>query len=800
MSRRREGLEPFPVAIGPYTPLRLLGRGGMAGVYLCVDEKGLEVAVKWLDASSPRVRKRFEREGQILERLHHPGVVGLHDRGSAQGRPFLVMDYVEGQDLRVFATKLRLRPADERYRVARRIGIALCDALGAVHSVGVVHRDVKPSNVLVDRSGQVRLSDFGVVKDLEAFDVDATAVGVIIGTAGYCSPEQIRGGDIDHRADLYGLGCTLFYLLTGQRPYPAKERGRVVQAHLSSPIPSPRALDPSIPSAMEATVMRLMAKDPADRYPNALAVRAALEASGEQGAPPPLAGRRRYVDAVARILDHVDAGESRVVQAVGPSGSGRRWLLEVFEDLARRRGIEFVVATDPATLTAALGRLERGEPLAIATRLPVGARFHAERIVLEPMGLADVRRTVVSVAPKTPEPHAVAERIYRASGGHPAWLLSVLDAHQRDDVLELPPHIPVPGLVEDAVEELDFEAAEVLGALAVLEIPASAKLLEQVCQFPVDDALEIIAEEGLAFSQADRWAVLGEVVGRAARAAIPDEIAVHRRAAAALARMPGERVRAQTHSELAGEPLHHPAPSEGLLELHLQGRFAEARLDAMEDLGRARGRREREDELATLRVLGWMLLDQGRARLAEARLADAVALARALERHAERRAAHVLRAAATLDARPGAPGSAASALDRIHRALTRVAVGDSALDGWIVYASAVRARAAASIGDARSWERALATADEGLSDLTPALRLRAELDLARSCLAAGLPDDAMRRADLCGADAATRGWHGIAWLAARVRTAATGHPTPAPGELASGLQGRELEALIGRPV
>ncbi|HJN76458.1 MAG TPA: protein kinase [Myxococcota bacterium] len=800
MSRRREGLQPFPVAIGPYTPLRLLGRGGMAGVYLCVNEQGLEVAVKWLDASSPRVRQRFEREGHILEKLRHPGVVRLHDRGTAQGRPYLVMDYVEGQDLRVFVTKLRLRPAPERCRQARRIGIALCEALTAVHEAGVVHRDVKPSNVLVDRSGQVRLSDFGVVKDLEAYDAEATAVGVIIGTAGYCSPEQIRGSDIDHRADLYGLGCTLFYLLTGRRPYPSKERRRVVQAHLHSPVPSPRALDPSIPSAMEATVMRLMAKDRDDRYPSAAAVRVALEATGSHGAPPPLAGRRRYVDAVGRVLDEVREGRPRVIRAVGPSGSGRRWLLEVVEDLARRRGLDFVVARDPATLTAALARVERGETLAVATRLAVGPSFTLERIVLEPMGLADVRRTVVSVAPETPEPHGVAERIYRASGGHPAWLLSVLDAHSEGKVIELPPHIPVPGLVGEAVEDLDFETAEVLGAMAVLEVPASARLLEQVCQFPVDASVEILGEKGLALCQGGLWSVLGEVVGRAARAAIPDEIAVHRRAAAALERMPGEAARARTHRELASDTAEGPRDCDRLLELHLRGSFAEARRDALADLGRARGRREREEELATLRVLGWMLLDQGHARLAEARLADAVALARALERPAERRAAHILRAAATLDARPGAPGSAASALDRVHRALTRVAVTGPELAGWIVYAAAVRARAAASIGDARSWEDALARADDGLRDLGPALRLRTELDLARSCLAAGLEGEAVRRADHCGAEAASRGWHGVAWLASRVRTAATGLALSEPGELAEGLEPREIEALRTRPV
>ncbi|MCP4805357.1 MAG: serine/threonine protein kinase [Proteobacteria bacterium] len=797
----KKGLEPFPEAIGPYTPLSLLGRGGMAAVYLCVSPAGLEVAVKWLNHSSPRIRLRFEREGRILQRLRHPNVVRLLDRGLHDGRPYLVMEYVEGRDLRVYSRKLKLRPAEERAREVRRIGLAVCDALAVVHAAGVVHRDVKPSNVLLDRSGRVVLTDFGVVKDLDG-DAEATAVGVLVGTAGYCSPEQIRGTDIDHRADMYGLGCTLHYMLTGQRPYPAKERRVVMQAHLHEAVASCRALDPSIPTVLEATVMRLMAKDPVDRYANAQQARAALAASGDGQAPAPLAGRRRYVDAVSACLDAVDDGHAQVVRAVGPSGSGRRWLLEVVEDLAGRRGIDVLIARDRATLTAALIRVRRGDVLVVGTRFAVGPGVPVTDIVLEPLGLADVRRTVVSVAPDTPAAHAVAERLYRASGGHPAWLLAILDTHRTGKHLDLPDPVPIPPLVHEKVEELEMEAGDVLGALAVLQAPADIRLIEQVCQLPADEILEFLVEAGVALRMGTRWGVLGEVVARAALEALPDPMAVHRRAAAALLRISGNEARVRQHRIAAGEiPIAVTAgrpqteAARAVLHLHLEGRFADARTATLELLGRARGLRDRPLELTTLRVLGCLLLDQGRPRLAEARLADAVALARALEDDPSRRAAHIMRASATLDARPGSRGASASALDRIHRALTRVRVEP---DGWEVVAAAVRARASAAIGDSRSWERAVVQAEAGLDGLSPELRLRAELELARAALAAGANEEAVRRADGVGARASAEGWLGIGWLAVRVRTRALGRPVPDPGSMGEGLDERELEALRGR--
>jgi predicted Ser/Thr protein kinase len=801
--RDRDGLESFPELIGSYLPLRLLGRGGMAAVYLCVDPAtGLEIAVKWLDRSSPRVRLRFEREGRILERLRHPNVVRFHARGVADGRPYLVMDYVEGQDLRIYANKLRQRPAEERVRETRRIGMALCEALAAVHAVGVVHRDLKPSNVLIDRSGKVILTDFGVVKDLDDVEADRTAVGVIIGTAGYCSPEQIRGSELDHRADLYGLGCTLYFLLTGKRPYPGKDRSTVVQAHLHSPVPSPRAVDPSIPPDLEAAVMRLMAKDRSDRYANAKQTRAALASTIGHEAPPPLAGRARYVEMVGAFLDAVQAGETRVLQAQGPSGSGRRWLLEVVEDLAARRDLPVRIARDKPSLTEALRGLETGETRALATRLALPEHLATDLVLLDPLGLADVRRTVVSVAPETPEPAAVAERLFRATRGHPAWLLAVLDQHRGGRVLELPEPIPVPPRIRTRVDELALEAAEVLGALALLELPADARLLEQVTQLPVDEPLEALEELGLARRTSTGWAVFGGLVARAALEAIPDHVAVHRRAAAAMARRPELARRAVGHLQAAGDPVELSEETTGgdeqlalIRANHYAGHLATSRSAATTLLEQARARKDRSLELEALLLVGELWLDSGQPRLAEARFADATALARALDRPVARRTAHILRAAAVLDARPSSHGAASAALDRLHRALTQVQDADTR--GWTVLASAIQARAAATLGDGRNWERALVRAEAELDRLDPTLRARAELELARSALIAGVKPEAVRRADHLAATALARDWRLVAWLAGRVRAKALGIPPPDPGTLAEGLDERAARALTG---
>jgi serine/threonine-protein kinase len=158
-------VEPFPDRLGNYLPERLIGRGATAAVYVCRDPAGERVALKWLDRPSDSAERSFQQEIRALVRVRHPSVVRYLDHGTQRGRPFLVMEYLDGVDLRVFARQLQRRPPSERIQHVRRIALELADALHAVHSAGLIHRDIKPSNIRVLSNGRAVLTDFGVVKD-----------------------------------------------------------------------------------------------------------------------------------------------------------------------------------------------------------------------------------------------------------------------------------------------------------------------------------------------------------------------------------------------------------------------------------------------------------------------------------------------------------------------------------------------------------------------------------------------------------------------------------------------------------
>ncbi len=691
------------------------------------------------------------------------------------------MEYVEGVDLRVYAEKLRLRPPAERAAEVRRIGAAICRALEAVHTAGLIHRDVKPSNVLLGERGRVVLADFGVVKDLEAGE--ETRAGVLIGTTGYAAPEQLSGRAVDARADLYGLGCTLFYLATGRRPYPAADRTALIRAHLSAPVPRARSVDPSLPSDLDATLSRLLAKDPARRFPDARSARRALD-RGEAPTAAPLAGRRRYVDQLRAALEGARGGCARLIRVRGPEGSGRRWLLNIAEDLIRRGGLSGVVVRDEADLAAAIARLEAGELLAVVAREgPSGgalSQVPTTCITLEPLGMADIRRTVVSVAADTPSPSLVAEALHRASAGHPAWLEPLLRACRRGAVLDVPASLPVPPALERAVASLGSEDIEVLAALSVLGGPAAIERIERVAQLPAAGVLDGLRERGLVRALRHLWMPMGELVARVALAAAPDPGALRARAAAA------ERAAAEL-----------PPEQRDPRALSLRGKLAEARELATDEVLLAQGHGDRVREAAASLALGAALLDAGAFVPADAALADAVATARAVRAHAIRRAAHVLRAQVSLEAHPGSPAAASSALNRLSRVIRRVPGEDP--EGWRVLAMAVRARACATLGDRAAWLEATARADDALALAGERLQRQAELELARAALLAGDRDAACGRAAAlalrAGPELAL-----IGWLAARTRAAACGGDDPDPPGWLEGLGDAARERLLARPV
>ena len=268
----------------PYRIVRLLGRGGMGAVYLARDlALDREVAIKVVktDSSAREVHDRLRREARTAAKLSHPNIVPLHAFGEVEGMPYFVMGYVRGESL---ATRLRRDgklPEDE----ARRIVADLAEALDHAHRQGVVHRDVKPDNVLLDdESGRALLTDFGVAKALGSETL--TAVGSVVGTPSYMSPEQAAGrADIDGRTDIYSLGVMAYAMLTGRLPFEGKTAADVLTKHLTQEPPPLRSLLPTLPDSTVLAVERCLAKDPARRWPDARSLKVALGVTEEPRLP-----------------------------------------------------------------------------------------------------------------------------------------------------------------------------------------------------------------------------------------------------------------------------------------------------------------------------------------------------------------------------------------------------------------------------------------------------------------------------------------------------------------------------------
>jgi beta-lactam-binding protein with PASTA domain/tRNA A-37 threonylcarbamoyl transferase component Bud32 len=251
---------------GRYRILRKLGTGGMANVYLAEDEVlGRRVAIKILNdrhAGDDQFVERFRREAKNAASLSHPNIVSIYDRGEAEGTYYIAMEYLDGRSLKELIVARGPAPIHLAVDYARQILAAIRFA----HRHGIVHRDIKPHNVLVDGEGRLKVTDFGIAR---AGVSQMTEAGSIIGTAQYLSPEQAKGAPVDQTSDLYSVGVVLYELLTGVVPFSGDTPVEIAMKHLSSVPEPPSAKRADVPRDMDMVVMRALAKDPSERYQSA---------------------------------------------------------------------------------------------------------------------------------------------------------------------------------------------------------------------------------------------------------------------------------------------------------------------------------------------------------------------------------------------------------------------------------------------------------------------------------------------------------------------------------------------------
>jgi serine/threonine protein kinase len=271
--------------LGHYRMETLIGRGGAGVVFRARDTRlGRRVAIKVLEGnSSPQdaMFQRFVQEARLAARLSHPNVVTIHEVNQDGPHVYIVMELLDGGSVQ---DRLEQRGRLDWKTAARTLNNVCC-GLNAAHTFGLIHRDIKPGNILVDRAGNVKLGDFGLARHCAASGTSLTTDGMVLGTPLFMSPEQCEGHPADRRSDVYSLGATFHAFLTGSPPYPGKEPLQVAFAHCSAPLPDPRALDAKIPESCTAIVRQAMAKRPADRYQHAAEMLADLTDCLGQSAP-----------------------------------------------------------------------------------------------------------------------------------------------------------------------------------------------------------------------------------------------------------------------------------------------------------------------------------------------------------------------------------------------------------------------------------------------------------------------------------------------------------------------------------
>ncbi|MEU4315437.1 serine/threonine-protein kinase [Nocardia sp. NPDC024068] len=364
---------------------RLLGAGGMGEVFLARDlNLPRLVALKLLDSTrgaDPGLAGRFRREADTAARLSHPNIVAVHARGEQDGRLWIAMEFVDGTDVDELLRGGPLPPA-RAVRVLEDVAAALDHA----HRSGVLHRDVKPANILLTAGPRERalLADFGIAKSLDE-STGLTRTGEVFASLRYAAPEQFTEAAVDHRADIYALGGTLHHMLTGSHPYPGTSSAQLIHSHLNRPPPVPSALDPRLPRGFDVVIARAMAKDPAARYPTcgdlAEAAAAALTGTADRSGPTAHSGSTAPSLSTSQSRSTQISERTRTAEPAvnsGPASASTARLPARARPAGRRRRRHFTLAlvTIAAVAVAICGT---GVVAVDAVRGPVVERLHKAR-------------------------------------------------------------------------------------------------------------------------------------------------------------------------------------------------------------------------------------------------------------------------------------------------------------------------------------------------------------------------------------------------------------------------------------
>jgi len=689
--------------IGRYRIIRLIGKGAMGEIYLCTDSEENTIAIKWLSTNHPIYVRRFKKEIHGLIQFRHEHIVKVFNFGEALGRPFLTMQYIDGFNGISFAEKLQISPPSERHERCSSIGKQIAKALHYIHEQGFIHRDVKPSNILIDIHDHATLTDFGTLKNLD-FDPDETKPGTLIGTPFYVSPEQIQGKRLTPKTDQFSLGATLYFLLVNNRPFHNYDRKEELIA--------PSYYDPSIPPNLEACILRLLAENPQDRFQDMQQVIEALSTTRNSGIP--LAGRQPLLKEISRCIQRVFQGEQLLVRMIGCQGSGRNWAADTLYNGALRRGVNVFEIVDARSFVIAQNQLQKNEPILLIDRYGQSDYPDVPLIVIEvsPLSLADVRRSIYAIAPKTNNLSKQAERLHRLTGGIPILLIPLLQKYSSNNTFTLPHNVPSFPEVQQYFQSVDWEGIEVLTTLAIASYPLKEDEIDQITQLPALEILERLSLLGLCRAEYNTWFITNELFAEETLRLAPDSLGIQQRISKKTLQFACYNV-SKSCSEI--------------LECSAKGQLATAKIKALQLSRQTQSFPNRRDHCEALLTLGKVYMDIGLFNKAKIVFADASALAKALQYDQFRFQSHAYRSQISLVINPNSRTGAAVAVDRLIPLLNAPDVLIHATWTWAI----------AAFGDRIQWEKSFQKVKPILNNTHSIMKIRCFYCLIRSACVLG---------------------------------------------------------------
>jgi serine/threonine protein kinase/tetratricopeptide (TPR) repeat protein len=371
-----EGLTRGTTFAGRYEIIELLGTGGMGKVYRAFDNKVKEeIAIKLLKpeiSQNEKIIERFSNEIRLSRKITHKNVCRMHDLNEEGGTQYITMEYVAGEDLKSFIRRVGHLPPKKAISIGRQV----CEGLAEAHSLGVIHRDLKPQNIMVDKSGNPKIMDFGIARSLKAEGI--TGEGAIIGTPEYMSPEQVEGKETDQRSDIYSMGVVLYEMLIGKVPFEGESTFSIALKHRDETPPHPRELNPELSPELSAIILKCMAKEKERRYQSALelireldALEKGTEITAAETKPqvpafleekkavkeeiPVFVARESELERLDTFLERSLLGEGQVVFITGEAGCGKTALIQEFARRTQETHSDLVVASGKCNAHTGIG-------------------------------------------------------------------------------------------------------------------------------------------------------------------------------------------------------------------------------------------------------------------------------------------------------------------------------------------------------------------------------------------------------------------------------------------------------------